>query len=53
MLAKWTWILPLFIVRWLALRYCEVLQIDREGKVICAVAHKDVLFKLPKEQQHE
>lgn len=32
---------------------CPICGSDREGKVVCAVAHKDVLFKLPKEQQHE
>lgn len=47
MLAPWTEILPLFIVRWLALRMCERVHIDREGVGrMCAVARPDVLIRL-------
>lgn len=42
MLAKWTEILPLFVVRWLALRKCERFVLAR-GAVV-AGARPDVLF---------
>jgi hypothetical protein len=46
MLAKWTEILPLFVVRWLALRMCERVQISREGNVrLAVVARPDVLIR--------
>jgi hypothetical protein len=31
MLGAWIEIVPLFIVRWLALRYCERVPMQREG----------------------
>ena len=47
MLAKWTEILPLFVVRWLAKRHCERVSISRDGaERIAAVARPDVLIKL-------
>lgn len=49
MLAKWTEILPLFIVRWLAIRHCERLIIFREEhERIMAVARPDVYIKIDK-----
>ena len=42
MLAAWTEILPLFVVRWLALRKCERYTLAR-GAVV-AGARPDVLF---------
>ncbi|HET6890520.1 MAG TPA: hypothetical protein VFH31_05410 [Pyrinomonadaceae bacterium] len=48
MLAKWTEILPLFVVRWLARRMCERVQISREGKTrLAATARPDVLIRVP------
>lgn len=41
MLAAWTEILPLFVVKWLARRHCDVVR----G---FAVARPDVLVKLKK-----
>lgn len=47
MLAAWTEILPLFVVRWLALRLCERVPISREGHGRqAAIARGDVLFVL-------
>jgi hypothetical protein len=48
MLGKWTEILPLFIVRILAKRYCERVSYSYEGRVerICATARPDVLIKI-------
>lgn len=47
MLAKWVEILPLFIVRWLALRYCErVLAFREDHSRILAVARPDVYIKV-------
>ena len=44
MLAAWTEILPLFIVRWLARRYCERVSIHREPSLrAAAIARPDVL----------
>jgi hypothetical protein len=44
MLAMWTEILPLFIVRWLARRYCERVSIHRESHLrTAAIARPDVL----------
>jgi hypothetical protein len=46
MLAKWTEILPLFVVRWMAIRMCERVQISREGSVrLAATARPDVLIR--------
>jgi hypothetical protein len=48
MLGKWTEILPLFVVRWLALRYCERVPFEREGNArVAAVARPDVLVRVP------
>ena len=48
MLAKWTEILPLFIIRWIAKRYCERVPYSYEGRVQfkMATARPDVLIKL-------
>jgi hypothetical protein len=47
MLAAWTEILPLFVVRWLAIKHCERVHIDREGKDrLCAVARPDVFIRI-------
>lgn len=47
MLSKWTEILPLFVVRWLAHRMCERVHMYREGQYrVVAVARPDVLFKV-------
>ena len=47
MLAKWTEILPLFVVRWLAVRICERGFIFREGNdMVVAFARPDVMFKI-------
>jgi len=46
MLAAWTEILPLFIVRWLAKRYCERINLrvnDRGDAYV--TPRKDVLIK--------
>jgi hypothetical protein len=48
MLGKWTELLPLFVVRWLALRYCERVPFEREGNArVAAVARPDVLVRVP------
>ena len=48
MLAWWTEILPLFVVRWLALRYCERVPFEREGNArVAAMARPDVLVRVP------
>lgn len=45
MLAKWTELLPLFVVRWLARRYCERVIVGREGHIrIAATARHDILI---------
>jgi hypothetical protein len=48
MLSKWTEILPLFIVRILAKRYCERVPYFYESRVerILATARPDVFFKI-------
>lgn len=47
MLSKWTEILPLFVVRWLAVRLCERGFVFREGNNrIVAFARPDVMFKI-------
>ena len=52
MLGRWTEILPLFVVRWLALRYCERVPFEREGNArVAAVARPDVLVRVPPEPQ--
>lgn len=44
MLGRWTELLPLFVVRWLALRYCERLT---DGMATRALARPDVMFRVP------
>jgi len=47
MLAKWTEVLPLFVVRWLAIRMCERGFISREGNDrTVAFARPDVMFRI-------
>lgn len=48
MLAKWTELLPLFMVRYLAKKYCERMPYYYEGKVprVVAIARADVLIKI-------
>lgn len=48
MLHKWTEFLPVFIVRWLALRYCERFTYSYEGRVprTFAVARPGLMFKV-------
>jgi len=47
MLGRWTEILPLFVIRWLALRYCERVPFEREGNArVAAVARPDVLIRV-------
>lgn len=47
MLAKWTEILPLFVIRWLALQGCERMGIERgRDSLIVAVARPDVLIRI-------
>lgn len=50
MLGKWTEILPLFLVRILAKKYCERVDYRFEGTVkrSFAVARPDVLIKVDK-----
>lgn len=46
MLAKWTEILPLFVIRWLALRHCERVVVEREGKCrVFVTARPDVFVR--------
>lgn len=48
MLSRWTEILPLFVVRWLALRMCERMFVFREGNErTVALARPDVLIRVP------
>lgn len=48
MLAKWTELLPLFVVRYLAKKYCERTLYYYEGKVprVVAIARPNVLIKI-------
>ena len=47
MLAMWTEVLPLFVVRWLALRMCERVLMSREDAArVVAVARPDVYIKI-------
>lgn len=48
MLAKWTELLPLFLVRWLAIRRCERVRVY--ANLNAATARPDVLILVPKEQ---
>ena len=48
MLAKWTEILPLFVVRWPALKMCERMFVFREGNErVVAMARPDVMIRVP------
>lgn len=47
MLAKWLQILPVFIYKRIAVKYCE--QFDLAG-VKVVTASKDVLIQIPKEK---
>jgi len=50
MLAKWTEILPLFVIRWLALGGCERVIVFREANErVFAVARPDVLIRVKEE----
>lgn len=52
MLSWWTEILPLFVVRWLALRYCERVPLDREGNTrSAALARPDVYVRVPHKKE--
>ena len=51
MLAAWTEILPLFVVRWLALRRCERLRFRTSPELRVVMARLDVLVKVPNEGQ--
>jgi len=54
MLAKWTETLPLFVIRWLAVRSCERVITFREGhERVYAVARPDVLIKVEQGAQYE
>jgi hypothetical protein len=48
MLAKWTEILPVFVVKWLAKRYCQRVSYyyEKRGERKFATAYPDVLIKL-------
>lgn len=49
MLSKWTEVLPLFVVRWMALRMCECVPVSREGhERMAVIARPDVLIRVPK-----
>lgn len=47
MLSAWVELLPLFVVRWLALRLCERITVDRGAIVV--TARPDVLVRAPLE----
>lgn len=44
MLATWTEVLPLFVIRWLARRHCERVMIGGNRTTYC-VARPDVLVQ--------
>lgn len=48
MLHPWMEILPLFLIRILAKKYCERVSYSYEGRVerICATARPDILVKV-------
>jgi len=47
MLSKWTEILPLFVIRWLALNGCERVIAFREGSErVFVVVRPDVLIRV-------
>lgn len=48
MLGKWTELLPVFIVRWLALRKCERMFIkSAPPAVVVVMARPDILVRVP------
>lgn len=49
MLAKWTEILPLFVIRWLAISRCE--RVWASGDLVVAMARPDVLIQVEKKEQ--
>jgi len=52
MLALWVEILPLFVVRWLALRYCERVSMLREGHSrLVVIARPDIFVRAPYNEQ--
>lgn len=51
MLAAWTEILPLFVVRWLARRFCERFRFHAAPEVHVVMARPDVLVEVPNEGQ--
>ena len=54
MLAKWTEILPLFVIRWLAIQSCERVVTFREGSErVFAIARPDVLIRVKQGGQHD
>jgi hypothetical protein len=44
MLGAWTEILPLFVVRWLALRYCERVPMQRQGHARIVVTARPGIY---------
>ncbi len=51
MLAAWTEILPLFVIKWLARRHCEIVAVDRgKNKPTYVTARPDVLIKMKQEK---
>ena len=46
MLARWTELLPLFVVRWMARRWCERVTTSHTERpsLVMAMARPDVLF---------
>jgi hypothetical protein len=44
MLRRWVQILPLFVVRWMALRWCERLPMEREGNTRWVVCPLDGVY---------
>lgn len=53
MLAKWTELLPVFVVRYLAKKYCERFIYYYEGRVprIFACARPDVFIKIDERKE--
>jgi hypothetical protein len=43
MLASWMNLMPLFVVRWMALRYCERVHV---GGLLYVIARPDVLVRV-------
>jgi hypothetical protein len=49
MLGAWTEVVPLFIVRWLAIKMCERVYVRREDNHrMMAVARPDINVRIPK-----